>query len=292
MIRSMTGFGRGLSKTSRGQTTVELSSVNHRHFDLDLRLPPGFSALGPDLREAVQKRMSRGRVRLTVGFEPNYEDGTALQINESLAQTIYEKSRDMAQRLGMAGNITMGELLRIPGVTQTLMNLEECEGIHEDVGQTLQEALDRLDEMRIQEGSVLAADLAERLETIARRKETIAREAPRVVEEYRARLTEKISQLKADPDIREERIAMEVAVMADRCDITEELVRLGSHLDQFRALLEKGGVVGRKLDFLAQEIGREVNTVGSKARDAALGGLVVELKAELEKIREQVQNIE
>jgi uncharacterized protein (TIGR00255 family) len=289
-VRSMTGHGSG----SSGRITVEIRAVNHRFFDLKLRVASGGP---PDARVdeavglAVRRRAERGSFTVTL-FEEGASSRPALEIDHALARTVHAALEELRRELGIPEPVPLALVVEQPGV---LSPAEPCADL-EAVTAALEAALDGLVAMRAREGASLAVDLAGRLERIAvlaAEAEGLAAAGPA---EYRRRLSERLEKLLQGTGVTvdEQRLAAEVAVLADRTDVTEELVRLRSHLAQMKLLLDDdtGAGVGRRMDFLVQEIGREINTIGSKAQRAEITVRVVEAKAELEKIREQVQNVE
>ena len=293
MIRSMTGYGRREVVEAGNHLTIEIRSLNNRYLDIQVKTPRGLALLEARVKKMVQERFSRGRFDVGISRNGGQERSGSFVVNETLAENYIRVLRDMKARFGLSGEI---DLSLVAGM-QDLMTVTDVKDDPEIVWQPLSAgltlALDDLDQMRIQEGTALALDIKQRLETIERLIESIQINVPATVENARKRMTETLSKLlneQPDPI----RLAQEIAILAERTDVTEELTRLNSHIVQFRALLAEGGRdgIGRKLDFLLQEMGREANTIASKAMDARISMDVVTLKAELEKIREQVQNIE
>ncbi|MFO7173743.1 MAG: YicC/YloC family endoribonuclease [Bacillota bacterium] len=299
MIRSMTGYGRGEASGPDGRLVAEIRAVNHRFAEVVVRLPRSLTALEDRVRRMVQQQVARGRVEVTVTWEEGGERPRRVKVDKDLALAYYNALREIASVTGSKIEITSDSLARWPDV----LTVEEAEVDPESqwpvLAEALAGALAGLVAMREREGEALAADLRARLDRVAELVAAIGDRAPLVVQEYRERLSRRLDELLGPGVVDPARLAQEVAIFADRCDITEELKRLQSHLSQFRAELDgesppDGGPrpVGRKLDFLVQEMGREINTVGAKAQDLAIAAAVVEVKTELEKIREQVQNIE
>ena len=292
MIKSMTGYGKGESAYGGGRIIVELRSVNHRYGEISVKLPRALMPFENEIKKRVAERLSRGKIDVFIQMEGAGSLGVPTA-NLPLARSYFRAFTGIREALGLSDEVSL-EL--VASQRDVIAVAAEAEAALEEIPQELLAALDegisRVDEMRTFEGESLLADFQRRREFLSEQIGRVAQRAPSVVAEYAARLKERIQLLTSDSGLPEERIALEVALLADKCDITEELVRLESHLRQFDETLQRGEPVGRKLDFLLQEINREVNTVGSKANDAEIAACVVELKGELEKIREQVQNIE
>jgi uncharacterized protein (TIGR00255 family) len=294
MIRSMTGFARAEASDAKVTVVVEAKSVNHRHLDIALRLPRGLTSLEMDARRLVQSRLERGRVDVSVQLSALA--GTPLQqvrIDRALARSWVTEARGLAHELALADDVHLTWLLERPGVAR----LEEADTPESSVAwptlaQALGDALDRLVERRSVEGAALAAELRALHADLGITVVQIGERIPAVMARRTERLRERMRALLADATLDENRITTEVAVWAERTDITEELVRLRAHLDQFALTLDKGGPAGRLLDFLIQEMNREVNTVGAKADDLDLSQAVITAKGVLEKMREQIQNLE
>jgi uncharacterized protein (TIGR00255 family) len=288
----MTGFGRGDATGAAGRIVVEIKAVNHRFSEVVFRMPRQFGALEEQARKLILTAVSRGRVDVFVTWEAPAR-ARGVQVDKELAIAYYSTLNELGKKIGSKSELTLDTLAKLPDV----LKVSEGEITPEELWPTFETALVQaiasLVAMREREGRSLAADLTARLGRVEGVRTVVAKSAPQVAEEYRNRLTRRLEELlplgnAVDP----QRLAQEVAIFADRSDISEELQRLGSHIAQFRETLGGGEAVGRKLDFLVQELGREVNTIGSKANDAAITIQVVEAKSELEKIREQVQNLE
>lgn len=292
MIRSMTGYGRREGTWAGGTVIVELKSVNHRFCEVVVRLPRVLSSLEDELRRIIQERCARGRIELMVSFAGGKEAGKNLNLDRTLARQYYDLLRDLQQDLGLKGSIDIGLLVGFRDIIATT----DCPVDERRMAQTIKrltiETLSDLDGMRRREGMALARDTKARLRAIRNELSFIAARVPVVVQGYFDRMKTRVEKLVGDVDLDMGRLSQELALYADRCDVTEELTRLGSHLVQFDVALKSREPVGRTLDFLLQEIGREINTIGSKANDADIAAHVVRVKGELEKIREQVQNIE
>lgn len=290
----MTGYGSGRRTGEGARCSVEIQSVNRKQTEVFVTLPKNLASLEPRIREIAVKRVARGRLALTVLYktESAAVDG-APGLDAALARSYYDAMRALQAELGAPGEVTIESVLRAPGV---LRSAEEPEADPEvawaAIEPALAEALDALVAMRAREGTHLAADIAARLETIRASAAVIRGRQPDATAAYRRSLLERIERADLSAPIDEERLAREVALFAERSDFSEELTRLESHLDQFAALLAKAEPVGRPMDFLTQEMARELNTLGAKANDLAISQAGLTCKAELDKIREQVQNIE
>lgn len=292
MIKSMTGYGKAESSYATGRITVELRCVNHRYGEVTVKLPRALMQFENDIKKRVAERLSRGKIDVFIQVEGAVSLGVP-SANLPLARGYYKAFGSIREALGLEDQVTLALIAAQRDVITVAAETEAAlEEIPQELVAAVNEALRRVDEMRLFEGESLMADFQKRREVLSTLIGRVAERSPLVVAEYAARLKDRIAQLCSDSGLPEERIALEVALLADKCDITEELVRLESHLRQFDETLTRNEPVGRKLDFLLQEINREVNTIGSKANDANIAANVVELKAELEKIREQVQNIE
>ena len=292
MIRSMTGFGRGESFGGFGRFTVEVKSVNHRFSEVVIRMPRGLATLEERVRKVVQGGISRGRVDVFVGREGGEAGRRSLKVDKELAVAYHNALKELQETLSLLGDVSLDLISRLPDVFTLEQVEEDAESSWPPLSQALDEALVSLVGMREREGEALKRDLAHRIAKIGRILKDVEGRAPLVVGDYREKLARRLQEVLPAGVFDESRLAMEVAIFGERSDITEELKRLDSHLSQLEATLDAGDAVGRKFDFLLQEVNREVNTIGSKANDLAVTSAVVEIKSELEKIREQVQNIE
>lgn len=292
MINSMTGFGRGEVCTDNLKTVIEMKSVNHRYCEIVLRMPRSVNVLEDRIRRVIQEKIARGRVDVFINIELRGANKPLVKVDEDLAGDYVRAANDIKARLTLDGNVTVNDLLHLPGV----VSLEEPENDVEQWWPVVQEALVKAMagqlEMRRREGRRLQNDIKNRSGQIAEMVESIAKRSPVVTEEYRERLSQRLTELLEPGTLDMSRLDTEVVIIAERASITEEIVRLRSHLAQLDTCMESDVPVGRKLDFLMQEINREVNTIASKSADLQINRTVVEIKSELEKIREQVQNIE
>ncbi len=295
MIQSMTGFGRAGRERDGFSIEVEARSVNHRHLDLRVRLPRSLAELESPMKARAQGSLSRGKVDVTVSLVMATAQ-SSVEIDEAIANQYVEASRVLSERHGLAGELGVADLLGMPGVTRVVDTELDTEGLDAVIGEAIEEAITALIAMRAAEGRSLATELEGRIGRVDELASAFEARAGEVLAVARQRLQKRAEQIKREVGLLDDaRLHQEIVIAADRLDITEELVRLRSHVVQFRETMASAGEgqpVGRRLDFLLQELGREANTVGSKASDAPLAQDVVELKTELERIREQVQNVE
>ncbi len=292
MIRSMTGFGKAGAEFDGKHITLELTSVNHRFLDASVRLPPEWAPLDPMIREALKDRLSRGKVTLNINRKRGAASAKALRFDIEVAKKYIEAAHELGQIAGQYEKLTVNTLARLDGVFYHEDSEEDLERARELVLGLLQKAVDQLDAMRDREGEAMASELSQRLDNIRRRLDTVETRLPELNKQYEEKLRTRVRELAGDTSIAEERIAIEVAMLADKGDVTEETVRLRAHLAHAGAIMADGEPSGRKLNFLTQEIQREINTLGSKVRDNDVLREVLEMKTELEKFREQIQNIE
>lgn len=294
MIKSMTGFGRGTYSDGRRNVIVEIRAVNHRYCDITVKMPRRYAFAEEKIKGVVRERLSRGKIDVSVVVENTEDCDVDVSLNAGLARAYYESLEALQATLPVAGDITLPLLASFPDVLRTVPAAGDEEELTQAVLRPTMQAVEALEAMRVAEGEKLAADLlrkADRLEAIL---EEIRARAPQVRAGYAEKLRERIRELLGDSvDIPQDRILVEAAIFADKCAIDEEITRLASHIGQFRTILADGShPEGKKLDFLVQEMNREANTIGSKANDLTLTGCVLEMKSEIEKIREQVQNVE
>lgn len=292
MLKSMTGFGRGEGNTTLGKVFVESRSVNHRYSDINLKLPRRMAAFENRIKEFIRSQVSRGRIDLSVKLDSLGEEKIQLSVDLPLAEQYYQALQSLKEALHLKDKITLELLAGAKDVITAKEEIGDLEPYWPEILPVLKRSFQDLDHMKRSEGEALAKDLQQRLERMTDQLGEIKQLYPSTVETYRDRLYERLRSLLAGIDVEPSRFQQEVAFLAERTDITEEMVRAESHLAQFLALLKADEPVGRKMDFLLQEIHREVNTISAKANDADISQRVVEIKAELEKIREQVQNIE
>ena len=291
MIQSMTGYGAAEGPLGAGRVAVELRTVNHRFFNPSLKLPSRLQRWEPDLRETLRRRIARGHVTLFARLEA--APGSACVVDEARARQYVEQLRELRERLDLEGGVDLATLLRLPDVLRTSSDDETDDGSVEELLAVTERAADALAAMRAAEGERLAAELRERLAAMEAAMARIAARAPTRLVEQRDRLRTAVRELTDGLAVDEQRLAQEIAMLADRLDVQEEIARFASHVAAFRAALDAAGdAVGKRLGFLVQELLREANTTGSKANDAAMVHDVVLIKEELERIREQVENVE
>jgi uncharacterized protein (TIGR00255 family) len=289
----MTGYGRGQSGTNGAQFSVELNSVNRKQSDVTVTLPRELAELEPRVRDVINSAISRGRLNVVVAYHTGSASAQKAAIDTTLARTYYRAMQDLQKDLGASGEISIDTILRAPGVVRVPEEQITVEAAWPDIEAALREALKDLIAMREREGKNLAKDLIKRLKIVRQSLRKIRQLQPNVLKKYRQSLHERITKAGIDLPIDDERLVKEVIFFADKSDITEELTRLESHFAQFaHHLLKKSEPVGRTLDFMTQEISREFNTLGAKANDVEISQHVVTCKSEMEKIREQIQNIE
>ena len=292
MVRSMTGYGRARQTRNGRDITVEVRSVNNRYLDCNVKMPRMYVFVEDAMKALVQKAISRGKVDVFVTVDATAADVSVVQVNEPLARGYYEALKRLKEMFSLEGDITPAVLAKFPDVLTVTKAEEDLETVCADICAVLEQALSAYNMMRATEGEKLCQDIIGRAETIESVVGKVERRSPETVQEYRQRLEGKIRELLQSTTIDESRILTETAIVADKLAVDEETVRLRSHLAQLRTMVQGSEPVGRKLDFLIQEINRECNTIGSKCNDLTIAQDVVNMKAEVEKIREQVQNIE
>ena len=292
MVKSMTGYGRHESVLHGRTLVIELKSVNNRYLDCNVRLPRVYICAEDGVQRRVKEVISRGKVDVYVNMENNTEEAVSVTLNQPVAAGYMEALRKMAETFGLAPAVSIDLLSKFPDVFKVDKVPEDLEELTADIHAVTEEALRDFDAMRCREGEKLEADLLGRLDTLEDFTHQVEQRSPQTVADYRARLTAKLQEVLADRQLDESRVLTEAAIFADKVAVDEETVRLHSHIAQFREMLAGGSPIGRKLDFLIQEMNRETNTIGSKCNNLEISTIVVNMKAEIEKIREQVQNIE
>jgi len=292
-VRSMTGFGTAAADTAWGRLSVEMRSLNHRFSEVSVRLPRELASLEERVRATVQRRIQRGRVEVAVARDGAAPKPRAVRADLGLAREYLSAAADLAAALNLRGEVSLNQVLAFPDVIRLEDAREDAGVIWVDLETIVTAALDNLVGMRQDEGARLAADAGARLLRIEELLAGVGERSRHVVVEYAARLRQRLSELLGEVGVDEDRLAAELALFAERSDITEEMTRLSSHLATARETVgEGGGAIGRKLEFLLQEMGRETNTIGAKANDLEISRTVISIKSELESLREQVQNIE
>ena len=292
MIKSMTGFGRGSARLGNGTVTVEIKTVNHKFFDASLRLPPSLAIFEDEIAGILQKYIKRGKVTLGMTYDGTAVKDERISINQGTARKFYTELKALKKALGIQEEITLKDITALPGVLSYEVIERGSAKFWPQVKVALGKAVGALVKDRQKEGRALQQDLARRSKTCATMLRVIRSRAHLNVEEYRRRFSRRIKDLTGGNDVNVGRLEMEVAIFAKNCDISEEITRLQNHLVNFNATISGNGEVGKKLDFIAQELHREINTIGSKASDFKIAKYVIEIKGEIEKIREQAKNIE
>ena len=292
MVKSMTGYGRAVETINGREFTVELRSVNNRYLDCTVKLPRSLSFAEDKLKQAVKATITRGKVDLFVSVRSEGGEEVRVSLNRPMVEGYLAAMKELTGTYGISDDISVGLLARMPEVFMVERAQVDEEQLLLDLMQVAAKALESYDAMRTAEGAALEQDLCSRGQTILNLVAQVEAGSGQTVADYRARLESKLREVLANTAIDESRILTEAAIFADKVAVDEETVRLRSHLAQMDAMLESGGPIGRKLDFLLQEMNREANTIGSKCTDVRLARIVVDIKAELEKIREQTQNIE
>ena len=292
MIKSMTGYGRGEYVQEDRRAIVEISGVNHRYLDLNIRMPRAIMFLEDDVGKYIKGYVSRGKLDISITYDSQAQEDISIGVNETLCSEYVKALRSIQKQFDLIDDISTTTIANLPDVILIQKNTDDKEASWLVIEKALQEATLSFNHMRKKEGSMLKKDLMVKSHKIKEIIDNIDKKSPLVVEQYKQRLHQKMTEALGDVKVDLDRLLMEVAIFSDRCSIDEELTRLYSHMDQLNSILNEAGVVGRKLDFLIQEINREVNTIGSKANDQIITKYVVELKSEIEKMREQVQNIE
>lgn len=292
MICSMTGFGRGLYSIDGKEYLVEIKTVNHRYLDTSVRLPRAYSYLEAKIREMITSKLSRGKVDVNVWIEDYGTDGRTVMLDEGLADLYVESLKSIKNRYSLDDNITLSLITRFPDILKVKKDEEDEKKIVDQLKEAMNSAIEALIQMRRNEGEQLKADILQKISNLENMLSKIEEIAPNVVVEYRNKLNNRIKEIISDNKPDEGRLELEIALFADRCSIEEEITRLKSHFKQVRQTLDMEQGIGRKLDFIVQEMNREINTIGSKANSVDITKVVVDAKSEMEKIREQIQNIE
>jgi len=291
-LLSMTGYGSAKGSVEGQEITVELKSVNNRYLDCSVRLPRNFLFAEDTVKQAVSAGVSRGKVDVFVSAQASQDSGTVVLVNEELARGYRDAVARIAETLGLESGLNAFSLARFPDVLTVERRELDKDKAAAALSEITAKAVEEFNAMREREGERLRRDMLGKLETIEGLVSVVEERSPQTVKEYRERLEARLRDILADRSLDEQRVITEAAIFADRTAVDEETVRLRSHIAQFRTMLEEGSPIGRKMDFLVQEFNRESNTIGSKCSDASLAKVVVDLKSEIEKIREQLQNVE
>lgn len=290
MIRSMTGYGRGKYEIDSREYIVEIKSVNNRYCDVSIKLPRSISYLEEKIKKEITSKVSRGKIDVFITFYNNSTKGKSIKFNRELAGIYINELRELAKENGIKDEIQVTDISKFPDIL-TVENEEDEELIWNELKLPLEEAINNFIAMKETEGNKIFEDLTKRIEDIQEKVNTISKNSTRLIKEYIVKLEERIKELLNTEKIDENRLAMETVIYADKCSVEEEITRLNSHICQFKELI-KENVIGKKLDFLIQEMNRETNTIGSKSSSIEITNLVVEIKTQIEDIREQIQNIE
>lgn len=294
MIKSMTGFGRSEYNDGKRNIIVEIKTVNHRYADISVRMPRRYSFVEDKVKTTIKEKIKRGKIDVSIMVENLTENDVNIKLNTMIAQQYYDNLKELQRQFDVTGDITLQYLAGMPDVLKSIPDVDDEEEMTKCILQPVREAAANLEAMRMVEGEKLAQDLIMRGDIIKGLVDQIEERAELVPKAYTEKLRERIQELIGNSvTVPEDRILVEAAIFADKCNITEELTRLNSHMDQMKSIIEKSSQPdGKKLDFLVQEMNREANTIGSKANDITVTNLMLQVKAEIEKIREQVQNIE
>ena len=291
MIKSMTGYGKSNMSKNLREYQVEIKSVNHRYLDVSIKMPRSLSYLEEEIKKAISAKVTRGKVDVFITFNNNSLEGRDIKINTEIARMYIKELRDLAESEGIIADIPVTEISKLPDVL-TIQNNQDDETIKSELLEVTNKAIENLVEMRKVEGEKIAQDLLVRIQDIEEKVKKISSLSTGLIEEYVVKLNTRIKELLQDQEIDEARLAQEVVIYADKCSIEEEVTRLNSHIYQFRELLQTNEAVGKKIDFMIQEMNRETNTIGSKANNLEITNEVINMKTQIENIREQVQNIE
>ena len=291
MIKSMTGFGRAKLVKDLREYQVEMKSVNHKYSDINVKLPRSISYLEEDIRKIVLSKVKRGKIEVFITFDNYSDEGKNIIINKEIAKVYINNLKELADEENISSNIEVTEISKLPDVL-TIKNVEDEEKIKEEIVQVVAEATEKLVNMRKIEGEKIAIDLLNRINNIDAIVKEISQLSTGLIEEYVVKLENRIKEILKTEQVDKTRLAQEVVIYSDKCSIEEELTRLNSHIAQFKDLLNSEDAIGKKLDFLIQEMNRETNTIGSKSVNLEITNKVIDIKTILEDIREQIQNIE
>ena len=291
MIRSMTGFGRGSYENEGREYLIEVKSVNHKYCDINFRMPKSFSGIENKLRKLIEEYLSRGKIDIFIDFQNFSDAGNNIKFNKELAKAYIKNLKELGEETGINSEISVVDISKMPDIFKKEDNTDE-ELIFNELSIALNEALKNLVTMKEVEGEKLKVDLEERIEEVSEKINQISNFSSGLVQEYIVKLKSRVKELMDTEIVDENRLLQEIVIFSDKSSIEEELTRLKSHVEQFKKLIKESSPIGKKLDFLIQEMNREINTIGSKANSLQITNLVIEVKTELENIREQIQNIE
>lgn len=291
MIKSMTGYGKETKNEQERKYQIEIKSINHRYLDISVKMPRALSYLEEIIKQKISKKVKRGKIDVFITFENNSLEGREIKINTELATAYIKELKKLAETEGISSDIQVNDIAKYPDVLN-IQNAQDDEKIKIEILEVLDGATTNLVRMREIEGERLAKDILERLDKIKMQVKEISEFSTGLIGEYIVKLEERLKQLLKEQEIDKSRLAQEVVIYADKCSVEEEVTRLNSHISQFENLLNSNEAIGKKLDFIIQEMNRETNTTGSKANNLEITNRVIEIKTEIENIREQVQNIE
>ena len=291
MIKSMTGYGKSTLSNNSREYQLEIKSVNHRYLDISIKMPKVLSYLEEEIKKEISTKIKRGKIDVYVNFENSSTEGKEIKINTDIAKIYIKELRKLAEEENLQANIEVTEISKFPDVL-SIQNAQEDETIKQELIQVTRDATEKLVYMRETEGKQIAEDLLIRIQAINKKVKEISDISTGLIEEYVVKLEGRIKEILKNQEIDESRLAQEVVIYADKCSIEEEVTRLNSHIAQFEKFLNSEGAIGKKLDFMVQEMNRETNTIGSKANNLEITNGVIDIKTELENIREQIQNIE
>ncbi len=292
MVRSMTGYGKGFAENESARVTIEMKSVNHRYLDLNIKLPKKLNFLESLIRNKISESIFRGKVDVYITLNEHSDACYKVSINDIIAKEYFDSIAEMAEKLGVENDMKANNIVRLPDVIELEETDSDEDSLKELVLSALSDCINQFVDSRIAEGARLEKDLVSKMDEMLVLVDKLEKRSPVIIEEYKERLTTKIHELLEDNNIDENRIAQEVTIYADKVCIDEEMVRLKSHVAETRSVFELDKEVGRKLDFLAQELNREANTILSKSTDVEIADIGITLKTLIEKVREQIQNIE
>ena len=291
MIKSMTGHGKSTYSSNLREYQMEIKSVNHRYLDVNIKMPRAISYLEEDIKKQISNSIKRGKIDVFITFDNNSDEGKNIRINSEIAKLYIKELRKLAEEENLMPNIEVTEISKLPDVL-SIKNEQDDETIKKEVMELTQEAINNLVQMRAIEGEKISKDFINRIKLVEDTTMEVSKLSTGLIEEYVVKLESRVKVLLKNDDIDKQRLAQEVVLYADKCSVEEEITRLKSHTAQFRSLIQSEEPVGKRLDFLIQEMNRETNTIGSKANNLEITNKVIDIKTELENIREQVQNIE
>ncbi|MBR0490596.1 MAG: YicC family protein [Clostridia bacterium] len=291
MIKSMTGYGKATLAIDSKEYQVEIKTINHRYADISVKMPRVLSYLEEDVKKEILKQVSRGKIEVFITYSNSSSENNEVKINTEIAKLYINELRNLAEAEGLQANIEVTEVAKFPDVLK-IKSSNDDEKIKEELLEVVKNATTNLVNMRSAEGEKIQIDLNNRINDIEVKTSEISKLSTGLIEEYVVKLENRIKELLKTEEIDKSRLAQEVVIYADKCSVEEEITRLKSHISQFRKMLENEGAIGKKIDFLIQEMNRETNTIGSKANNLEITNLVIEIKTQLEDIREQIQNIE